>query len=118
MDRVQALRRQQHQVGSQGGPGIGVGEVGDDAVCGRVEARDLGWAESMLGGDVEGVQVAVDLVGQLVGRVVGLAAHRRGGGGGGVAGQDRLEQVGRGAGVGVVGSDDVVLVAVADDLEI
>ena len=72
-------------------------------------------ADVVLGGDVEGVEVSGGGCGQAWGGL-GLVAQESGGGGGGVvAGEDAFQEVGGGGRVDVLGADDVVRVAVADD---
>ena len=117
-DRVEAVGGQQQQVRAQSRPGVRASQVGDDPVGSQVETGHLRGSEPRLRSDIEGVHVPVHLVDQLEGRVAGIPC----GGGrrarGVVAAQDLFEDVGGGGRVGVVGSDHVVLVAIANDLEI
>ena len=110
---------EQDEVGAQGGPGGVVGEAGDDPVGAGLERGDGGGAEVVFGGDVEGVEVAggrrrrAGAVGSACSRAVVVAET-------GASSRARMRSR-RSVAVGgrtLSGSDDVVRVAVADDLEV
>ena len=91
---------------------------GTIAVGGLLEAGDRGGAEVGLGGQVQGVDVPGGRRAE-PGRGCGEVAGEGGGGAGRVVpGEDVLEEVGGGGRVGVLGADDLVGVAVADDLQV
>ena len=112
LDRVSAVGAEEGEVAEQGGPGGAVTYAGDDLVDALLQGlQPAGFLEGD-GGVSEAVAVPGVCGRQGGGDVGGLVA----GGGGGdlrfVAGQDLLEDVDRGAGVGGGGGDDGVLVAV------
>ena len=72
----------------------------------------------VFGGHLEGVDVAGGGVSEPDGRVVLVALQGGGGPGCVVAGQDLLEQLGRGGRVDRLGPDEAVRVAVPDDLQV
>jgi hypothetical protein len=100
---------------SEGRPGRFAGEVGDDLVGLTIERlNDLG-SDQLLGRDMEPVGVALDGVEQPGIRVAEFSQQRGGRGRGVIAGEDLLQDLGRGAGGDGLGPNDAVRVAVADD---
>ena len=101
-----------------------VGQAGSSARPGTIcsaassSASTTSRSGQVLGGDVEGVEVAGGGVAEPDGRVVLVAEQGGGGPGGVVAGQDLLEDVGGGGRADRLGPDDAVRVAVADDLQV
>ena len=105
-------------MGAQRGPGGLVGQAGEQLVDGAVQGLDDVGTDDVLGGDVEAVEVALGGLAE-PGGGVGLLAHEAGRGPlGVVAGQHRLEDVGRGERPDQGRVDHRVRVAVADDLEV
>ncbi len=117
-DRVGAVRGEQQQMGAQGGPGRLVGQAGHNLLGRDVQRLDELMSCQVFGGHLEGVDVAGGGVAEPDGRVVLLALQGGGGPGRVVAGQDPLEQVGRGGRMDRLGPDEAVRVAVPDDLQV
>ena len=109
---------EQDEVGAQGRPGGVVGDARDDPVGTGLEAGDGGGAEVVFGGDVEGVEVAGGGGAEPHGGGGVVAGGGGGRDGGVVAGQDALEDLRGGRRADVLGLQEVVGVAVADDLEV
>jgi len=114
-DGVLAVGGEQGQVPAEGGIGGAVGDAWDQRLDGGVEVLTPGLAQDVHGGGREAVPVP-GRGGRRVGGGVGEPAGR----GAGrdlrlVAGQDLLQDVDRGQGVGDGGGDHRVLVAVAGD---
>ena len=75
-------------------------------------------SDDLFGGDGQAVRVALDGVEQLAGWILEFTELRCGRRLGLVAGEDLLERLGRRTGRDRFGTDDAVLVAVADGLEV
>jgi hypothetical protein len=105
-------------VRSEGRPGRFAGEVGDDLVGLTIERlNDLG-SDQLLGRDIEPVGVALNRVEQPGSRVADFSQQRGGRGRCVIAGEDLLQDLGRGAGRDGLGPNDAVRVAVTDHLKV
>ena len=114
-DRINTGGGDLEEVRAEGGPGGFAGEPQDDLVGLPVQARDGRWAEVLLGGDAEPVDVLRDGRGEQLCRVVGLAPITAGGLGVLVVFEDAFEDFLGGAnGEGVV-VDGVGLAVAGDD---
>ena len=117
-DRVGAVRGEQQQMGAEGGPGRLVDQAGHNLLGRDVQRLDDFASGQVFGGHLEGVDVVAGGVCEPDGRVVLVALQGGGGPGRVVAGQDLLEQLGRGGRVDRLGPDEAVRVAVPDDLQV
>ncbi len=117
-DRVGAVCGEQQQVGAEGGPGRLVDQAGHNLLGRDVQRRDDFASGQVFGGHMEGVDVVAGGVCEPDGRVVLVALQGGGGPRCAVAGQDLLEQLGRGGRVDRLGPDEAVRVAVSDDLQV
>jgi hypothetical protein len=117
-DRVNAVRGEQQQVGAQSGPRRLAGQTRHGPIGGDVQRLDDFASCHVFGSHMEGVDIAGGGVCEPDGRVVLVAFQGGGGPGRVVAGQDLLEQVGRGGRVDRLGPDEAVRVAVSDDLQV
>ena len=117
-DRVGAVRGEQQQVGAEGGPGRLVDQAGHNLLGRDIQRLDDFASGQVFGGHLEGVDVAGGGVCEPDGRVVLVALQGGGGPRCAVAGQDLLEQLGRGGRVDRLGPDEAVRVAVPDDLQV
>ena len=118
LDRVAVLCREDEEVGAQRRPGGCVGQPGHEVVGRPVEPDDGVVPQQVLGGDGQGVRIPGDCLAEQGCRVLGEASFGVRGGGRLVVGDDAFEEVGRGERVDVLGPDDVVRVAVVDDLQV
>ena len=92
---------EQQQVGAEGGPGRLVGEAGHNLLGGDIQRLHALGSGQFFGGHMEGVDIAGGGVCEPDGRVALVALQGGGGPGRIVAGQDPLEQLGRGGRTGV-----------------
>jgi hypothetical protein len=95
-DRVGAVRGEQQQVGTEGGPCRFVDQAGHNLLGRDVQRLDDFPSGQVLGGHLQGVDIPGGGVPQPPGRVVLPALQGGGGPRCAVAGQDPLQRLGRG----------------------
>ena len=117
-DRVGAVCGEQQQMGAEGGPCRLVDEAGHNLLGRDIQRLDDFPSGQVFGGHLEGVDVVAGGVCEPDGRVVLVALQGGGGPRCAVAGQDLLEQLGRGGRMDRLGPDEAVRVAVPDDLQV